>query len=245
MRTVISKVMFACWLTASIVTTPLMAADTKTANKATHTWAEVAKWPNFEGGIWVQERGPRNAGAAPQYQPEAAKRVAAMGTINPASLGSATCEPISGPFERTGEFFYNKDSIFIMMDEDYLSVRHIYMDGRDHGDPDLSYYGHSVGHWEGDTLVVDTVAFLPEVTITPHLPGEGATHSIERFRLTAPDTLEQQVTIINPKLLTAPWTFTNKFKLRRDLHVQEAECSQNNRNAEVDGKDIVDLTPPK
>lgn len=239
-RAMTRQALCVCLLSVAIgASSNVLAADAK--KTTTRSWADIAKWPDFQGGIWVQQRGPRGSGEQPKYQPEVAARLAAIGPIAPSSLGNSECEPLGGPFERTGEFFYSKDSIFIMMDEDYLSVRHIHMDTSAHGDPDLSYYGHSVGHWEGDTLVIDSVAFLPGVTIAPKVPGEGATHSIERIRLTGPDTLEQQITIINPKILTAPWTSTNKYKLRRDLHVQEAFCSQNNRD--ISGE--PDLTPPK
>ncbi|MGC3981446.1 MAG: hypothetical protein QM808_09320 [Steroidobacteraceae bacterium] len=216
------------------------AAETAKTTKPTRTWADIAKWPKFEGGIWVRERGPRGNDTAPKYQPDVAAKLAAIGPIAPSSLGNSSCEPLGGPFERTGEFFFSKDSIFMMMDEDYLSVRHIHLDTTDHGDPDPSYYGHSIGHWEGDTLVIDTVGFLPGVTIAPKVEGQGATHTIERIRLTSPDTLEQQITIMNPKVLTAPYTTTQKFKIRRDLHVQEAFCSQNNRD--INGE--PNLTPP-
>lgn len=212
---------------------------------AATSWSDLSQWPDFQGGIWVQQRGPRGAAAAPSYQPAIAAKLAALGPIAPETLGNANCEPLEGPFERIGEFFYSKDSIFIMLDEDFLSVRHIYMDGRAHGSPDPSYFGHSVGHWEGDTLVVDTVGFLPGVTIAPKVEGQGATHGVERFRLIAPDTLEQGVTIENPLVLTKPFTATHRYKLRRDLHVLEAFCSQNNRDLPVDGQPHVDLTAPK
>lgn len=220
---------------------PLISCPSLAAN----SWATVAAWPDFQGGIWLQQRGPQVANDAPAYVPAVAARLAAIGPIRPETLGNAYCTPVAGPFERIGEFFYSRDVILIMMDEDYLSVRQVFMDGRDHGDPDLSYYGHSVGRWEGKTLVVDTVGFLPEVTIAPKVSGEGATHSIERFSLVGPDTLEMKLTIENSKVLTKPWTSTQRYRLRRDLHVQEAECSQNNRDLPVDGEANINLSEPQ
>jgi predicted phosphodiesterase len=58
------------------------------------------------------------------------------------------------------------------------------------------------------------------------------------------DTLEQMVTIDNPGVLAKPWTHKNLFKIRRDLHVQEAFCAQNNRDIPVYGETHTDLTPP-
>ncbi|HTP38475.1 MAG TPA: hypothetical protein VMI92_02755 [Steroidobacteraceae bacterium] len=222
----------------------LGAAATLPAAAAT-SWADVGKWPDFQGGLWVQQRGPRGNATAPAYVPAVAAKLAALGPIAPETLGNANCEPLEGPFERIGEIFYSKDSIFMIDDEDFQSVRHIHLDTRDHGSPDPSYFGHSVGHWEGDTLVVDTVAFLPGVTLAPKVPGQGATHGVERFRLIAPDTLEQTVTLDNPLVLTKPFTEVHRYKLRRDLHVQEAFCAQNNRDLPVDGQPHLDLTAPR
>jgi hypothetical protein len=208
------------------------------------TWADIAKWPDFQGGIWLPRRGPRAPGESPAYMPEVAARLKALGPIAPETLGNSYCLPIGGPHDRIGEFFYSKDVIFVMEDEDFLSVRMIYMDGREHGDPDPSYYGHSLGHWEGDTLVIDTVALLPEVTIAPKVPGNGKTHVVERYRLIDRDTLEQTVTQTNPEVLRKPWTTTQRYTIRRDQHVQEAECAQNNRDLPVDGKPNLDLSEP-
>lgn len=230
---------------SSAILQPAAAADSAApAKPVSHTWAGIAQWPDFEGGIWLPKRGPRAPGASPAYVQEVAARLKALGPIAPETLGNPYCLPTGGPFERIGEFFYSKDVIFIMEDEDFLSVRMIYMDGREHGDPDPSYYGHSVGHWEGDTLVVDTVGLLPEVTIAPKVPGNGKTHVVERFRLTDRDTLEQTVTQTNPEVLLKPLTTTQRYSIRRDLHVQEAECAQNNRDLPVEGKPNLDLTEP-
>lgn len=242
-----------CWgagLIALTFAATAMAADTSSAPKtgapAARTWADVAKWPDFQGGIWVQQRGPRsaaNANEKPSYQAAVAARLAAIGPINPASLGSATCEPIGGPFERTGEFFYSKNSIFIMMDEDYLSVRHIYMDGRSHGDPDLSYYGHSVGHWEGDTLVIDTVAVSPSIKLFDLQAGANL-HIVERVRLLDPNRLEWRYTVTDPDILAQPWEFRSTFKRHKDWEIQASSCAEGNRDMRnEDGTPSVDLTP--
>lgn len=208
-------------------------------------WSTVATWPDFTGGVWVVQRGGGPPRDNAPLKADIAARLKAQGPVRADSLGSATCTPTEGPFERTGQFFYSNSSIFIMADDDYLSVRRIYMDGRDHGDPDPTYFGHSIGHWEGDTLVVDTVGFLPEVWVAMRVPGNGATHAIERFRLTGADELEHSVTLVNPEVFTSPYTTTEHLKRRRDIEVQEAFCSQNNRDAPIEGKPNLDLTPPK
>ncbi len=90
------------------------------------------------------------------------------------------------------------------------TARHarIFLDGRKHPeDPDLTYNGHSIGHWDGDTLVVDSVGFTEDTALGP---GQGYRHSdqmhiVERFHLTAPDTLEVVTTIDDSKALTKPF----------------------------------------
>lgn len=87
------------------------------------------------------------------------------------------------------------------------SFRPIYMDGRPHPtDLDPSYYGHSVGHWEGDTLVVDTIGYNERAWIDLRgMPTTDQLHTVERF--TRPDfnTLGYEITIDDPGAYTAVW----------------------------------------
>jgi hypothetical protein len=95
-------------------------------------------------------------------------------------------------------------------------TRRIYLDGRDNlkGD-DLfpTYTGNSVGHWEGDTLVVKTVGLNDGMFVdrTGAMLSGDATVT-ERIRLTAPDTLEDRFTVDDKTALTGPWTFTRTWK---------------------------------
>ena len=118
------------------------------------------------------------------------------------------------------------------------------MDGRSHDDADPTYFGHSVGHWEGSTLVVDTAALLPEVQVAG-VPGNGATHIVERYEPVDSKTLRLKLTVTNPEVLTGPWTIEKTLVRLPELEVREAFCQQNDRNAPVDGKSNTDLTPPK
>ena len=124
-------------------------------------------------------------------------------------------------------------------------IRRIFTDGRQHpDDPDLTIHGHSVGHWEGDTLVVDTVGF----TTDTFLGNQGMRHSdkmriVERFRLAAPDQLEVQTTITDPQALTKPLARTAVYGRHRDWTLAEYVCQQNNRNFTTDdGKAGINLS---
>jgi hypothetical protein len=111
------------------------------------------------------------------------------------------------------------------------TVRTIYLDGRPHPkDWTPSYYGHSVGKWEGDTLVVETTGFNESFWIdragTPHTEKLVFT---ERFTRTDYNTLQYQVTIDDPGAYTAPWK-TNVFNMRWNGNSElfEYVCQDNN-----------------
>jgi hypothetical protein len=103
--------------------------------------------------------------------------------------------------------------------------RFIYTDGRPHPDAkDPSYiasgFGHSIGHWEGDTLVVDTVGFPPRVCDSRRpvmlVPGGGrakdTTHLVERYRLAGPDELSVTFTWEDSTVFLAPHTYSYTYK---------------------------------
>jgi len=96
--------------------------------------------------------------------------------------------------------------------------RLIYTDGRPHhADVTDTFMGDSIGHWEGDTLVIDTVG----INDRSWLDTEGHQHTadihlIERVMRTAPDTLHYEVTVIDPKYYSKPWTHAG------DMHPIEA-----------------------
>jgi hypothetical protein len=107
------------------------------------------------------------------------------------------------------------------------SLREIWVDGRGHP-PDLNptYMGNSIGKWEGDTLVVDTVGFNDKTW----LDREGRRHSdqlhiIERFRRTSQNTLADDITMEDPKTFTKPWTTQITFELRPDWEILEHACA--------------------
>jgi hypothetical protein len=97
-------------------------------------------------------------------------------------------------------------------------------------DPDPTILGNSVGHWEGDTLIVDTIGLSEKTTIDPAgMPQSESLHVVERFRRTDRNTLEDLITIDDPKVFTAPWTTVTHFRLQPDREVMEYFC-ENNRN---------------
>ena len=113
------------------------------------------------------------------------------------------------------QFIQTSGEVVMLFEVDSLR-REIYTDGKPR-DPGLVplWMGNSIGHWEGDTLVVDTANFNEKTWIDRigH-PHSDQLHVIERFRRTAPDHLVDDITIEDPKAYTKPWTARLEFKLR-------------------------------
>ena len=122
-------------------------------------------------------------------------------------------------------------------------MRQIYTDGRSHPeDPDLTMHGHSIGHWDGDVLVVDTIGGRAQAYIAiseaAGIPNNGDMHIVERLSLAKPNVLRDELEITAPKVLTAPWQTTRIFLRYPDRHyeITEGECVQEDL---VPGKDRV------
>jgi hypothetical protein len=114
----------------------------------------------------------------------------------------------------------------IMLFEYDHYVRHIYVDRREHPkDIDPTWMGDSIGKWEGDTLVVDTVGLSDKSWLDQvgH-PHSDALHVVERVRRVDHETLQDDITIDDPKAYTKPWTGQRTFKLRPGWHLMEYIC---------------------
>ena len=91
------------------------------------------------------------------------------------------------------------------------------------------YMGHSVGRWEGDTLVVDTIGFNGKTW----LAGTGtfhtdALHTVERFTRIDKDQINYDITMEDPNVFTKPWRLTSTLMLREGTRLQEMVCAENN-----------------
>ncbi len=90
-----------------------------------------------------------------------------------------------------------------------------------------SWHGHSVGHWEGDTLVVDTIGYDERSDFSDGVLHSAKLHAVERYHMTADGHLQMDVTYDDPGAFTKPYTITKKWK--RDEPFQEYLNAQNNR----------------
>jgi len=111
------------------------------------------------------------------------------------------------------------------------NVRHIYIDGRKHPPADEltpTYNGHSIGHWEGDTLVVDTVGLNGKLWLDRlgH-PESDQMHIVERIHRIDEKTLQVDFTFDDPKSYPKPWTAVLQFRARPDWDLMELICEDN------------------
>jgi hypothetical protein len=110
------------------------------------------------------------------------------------------------------------------------TFRIIPIDGRPHPvDPDPTWMGNSVGHWEGDTLVVDSIGFNEKTEVSGFHHTE-ALHVVERFRRQDATTLHYEATMEDPNVFAGPWTESRNFALRPELEKIDEFVCENNRD---------------
>ena len=130
--------------------------------------------------------------------------------------------------------------VFFLFEGNIHSYRQIFMDGRAHpADPDPTWYGHSVGTWDGDTLVVDSTGFNDKFwfDFAGH-PHTEKLHVVERFRRPNFDTLAYDVTIDDPGAYTRPFVMHGKSAYQPDTELMEYICNENNQDvSHIVGKD--------
>jgi hypothetical protein len=148
------------------------------------------------------------------------------------------------------EFLYTPGRVTILGESDGNRLRRVYTDGRPHPEePDPTFHGHSIGHWEGDTLVVDTVGVMPQsyvaISEAVGVPNNGDLHVIERIHLAGNDYLHDDLEIIAPKILTKPWKTTRVFTRQRarKFDIVEGVCLQGSFSDAVDSDGNAAFVP--
>jgi hypothetical protein len=123
------------------------------------------------------------------------------------------------------------DRVIMFFEYDHF-VRQIFMDGRQHPqDLTPSWMGHSIGMWEGDTLVVDTVGFNDKTWLDAEgHPHSDELHLVERIRRVNHDTMSIDFTIDDPKAYTKPWVSHAIFELKPGWNIGEVVCVDDNAN---------------
>jgi hypothetical protein len=124
--------------------------------------------------------------------------------------------------------------LFFLYEGNIHSYRQIFMDGRKHPDDlEPTWYGHSVGHWEGDTLVIETVGFNDKFwfDFQGH-PHTTQLRTVERYTRTSMGKLENVTTIYDPGAYTKPFTIKFTATARPGWELMEYICNENNQDVE-------------
>ncbi len=162
---------------------------------------------------------------------EAAMQAAAEGKVYRNDIG--LCWPIGMPIMMLRAWPVHMIQLptgIYMVQELMNELRVIFMDGREHTDPDIaipSFAGESIGRWEGDTLVIDTTHFVDErhwINERRGLPGSDQLRIVERIRMVDADTLQDEFTFTDPKVFVGSWTVTKQMKRTNDRDLQEVRC---------------------
>lgn len=206
-------------------------------------WAAIADQPDLTG-VWAPgplDRYPPGNSSEPRWRPEIRaiydrlKQLDADGTpqniwVNclPEGLPSSWVQTLNSV-----EFLQTPGRITILGELDGNRLRRVWLDGRPHpADPDPTFSGHSIGHWEGQTLVIDTIGFLPEVFIATGqgvgIPNNGDMHVVERLTLTGPDALRVDLVVDAPHVLAEPWHASRTLTRHRERKFDfvESSCRQ-------------------
>jgi hypothetical protein len=125
-----------------------------------------------------------------------------------------------------------------IVQEAFSQIRRIYI-GEDPPaieDAEPTFFGHSGAKWEGDTLVVETVAIKESVLSYQGLPHSDQMRITERLRLVAKDILHDQITIADPVVLESPVVYTLAYRRQPDYKMVEFVCENNREYIDENGR---------
>ena len=238
---------------AGLVALPANAADKDAINPppTLPAFQALAKLPDFSG-VWtpvISDQVAQERSNPPPWKPEIAKQIQHLYAEEKAGRPFPVidhCFPTGMPSymlitHNAFELLVTPGRVTLLGEGDGNRLRRIYTDGRPHpADPDPSFHGHSIGHWDGQALVVDTVALLPQAYLAVNeavgLPNNGDMHIVERFHLLDADTLADDLEITANKLLARPWKTTRKYLRQRaqKYEIVEGVCESGSYTEAVD-----------
>jgi len=196
--------------------------------------------PDFSG-LWGPSGYAANiakhlkAGEVPM-RPDAAKLFQERQASRGKGDTARTCLPDGIPRSNSLGFkiMHNPDLLLILYEGSVHTFRQIFMDGRGHpADLDPTWYGHSIGRWEGDAIVVDTVSQNGKTWLDQagH-PTTDKLHVTERFTRLDLGHLRVEITIDDPGAYTRPWTVTEVSPLIQNRELHEFLCNADQIRAE-------------
>ncbi len=225
------------------------APPVQTLQQRTASFAALGRLPDWDRGVWQIDWGhlfsaggrPTPPNLTPEYAAKFAAYTAAQKRGENVQNANANCLPPGVPgimqMPYPLEFIFSPGRVTVAIETD-SQVRRIWTDGRKlPDDPDDTFNGTSVGHWEGKDLVVDTIAIAPQADIAAGVGHSDQERMQERFHQESPDELLITTTITDPKVLTKPFVVTRPYLRHADWEIQEYVCEQNNHDsADAEGR---------
>jgi hypothetical protein len=202
--------------------------------------------PKDLSGVWMQRGASQFKDYAwtPDYQKVYDKRKADMAAGNPYQPAGSSCLPrglvgmlTSGAYPI--EIFQTKNEIAI--NKENGGMLRIYMNRKHLAADDLlpMFFGDAVGHWEGNSLVMDSISLGGNDNIDGQAPHSDALHAVAKFTRTAADSMDVEVTIDDAKALTKPAHTVAHFKTDPGYEIQEYYCVNDRNTFSTDGQHIA------
>jgi hypothetical protein len=226
------------------------------------TWESIQKLPDFGTGMWtpgpppgVQPNRPRGNPAGlfgadvpfkQKYKDMNEARMVrvrgqAEGGLDDIPLSnSGHCIPSGVPGNMmlvSHEYIFRPGEVVMILENS--EIRRIFVDGRGHPSDDESnpnFQGHSIGHWEGDTLVVETKQIYPEAELFFGMTVTENTVIHERIGLVDKNTLKIDTRVEDDELFTKPWTYTRYYRRENRESVPYERCTLADRVQKVGDK---------
>jgi hypothetical protein len=248
------KPLAAAFAVACMVVALLFAVGLETARAAdlTGVWERPA-----QKGQGVDPRqlnpkispAPLNSRFAPIYAADQARRNAAADRGEPLPTDKALCLPDGMPTMLATalpvEILQTPGKV-TMIAEFGTQVRHIDLGAAGHPGPDdleYNFFGDSIGRWDGDTLVVDTVGVHMSTLLFDYVPHGERLRITERYRLLDPNLLEIRITMEDSEYFTEPWTVTRMFARQPGMKLREYVCENQRNFTDAQGKIGTVLKP--
>jgi hypothetical protein len=198
------------------------------------------------GGIWTPDQGviwdtaaPPGGRENPPFTPKYAalyqEALDASAAGKPKVDPPTQCLPPGFPRMMASPFPFEivqTPTVVYLMHEYMSQNRRMFMKGgAPKPAPFVTYNGFSVAHWEGDVLVVETDRLVEDSVLdTTHVGHSDVLKVVERLRKLAPDKLEDEITLIDEKAYTRPWTVLRTYTKKPGEQILEYVCEENNRN---------------
>jgi hypothetical protein len=200
-------------------------------------------------GIWMQTRDKpfKSYPFTPEYAAIFQQRLADEAAGRPFQVAQDRCLPAGLAASMTTgaypiEIFYQTGGREILVQKENVGALYRIFLNRPHKSAAELYplfYGDSVGHWEGDVLVVDTISLGATAALDLIAPHSEALHVIQRLHRVSYDTLEDELTFDDPKALTHPVTGVATYKLHPDWELSEYECTNERMVVDSQGKQVI------